>query len=524
IYLTIMSNYNNPFFHNFSRIPLLLLFSGLLWLSLCYDTGASALATDALSDHRATSQGMAFHQQQPAGGTIPNDAESCETERSRPSATVLSPEDNWEHILTSEDAAAHTFLLRGGIYQATDKLWLKAGNASSSTVLKPYNCEQVILRTSLRPSSHTVIAGMQIEATGIDDTKWVVRFDGKDRGRITDIVLRNNRILGGTEDAIRINDDALNILIQGNAIDGGEKGHDIFVTGTREGSQPDGIVITQNLLTKEYFATASEDMIQVRDVGSVKITSNTCTNGINMEQCIDIKSTTKPLWISHNLFDGDNLHRLGKGEDGAGGCMVIHESDGHAEQHVIVNNLFRHCKGTIIRFAPGTRDEISSALIRYNLFIQSANPQNETDISTMPIEIAADLQFTNNTMVYGLLKLGNGDQSRLPQNLLFQDNIFYQTAIEDHTNHDQPAYHCTHNLIYRASQSGFSAVPCTQTITDDPHFVDSTRDNYYLLPDSPALGSGTNGNDRGALPLHFPATRFNHTLYLPIISLPVAVQ
>lgn len=439
--------------------------------------------------------------------------ERCETEQLTPNAIVLTPQGPWEATVTDPSSAGRTLLFRGGLYQATDKLWLPAGTIDHPTVLKPYNCETVTLRTSLRPSSYNVIAGMRIEATGIEDTKWAIRFDGKDRGGIANIIVRNNTVLGGTIDAIRLNDDVRNVLIQGNHIDGGESGHDIFITGDPAGVQPDEITITQNRLTKRTFAGPSEDIIQVRDVGTVKITSNICTDGLNMEQCIDIKSATAPLLIAHNRFEGDMLHIAGDGEDGAGGCMVIHEDDGHAEQHVIENNQFRYCKGTVIRFAPGTRDETSSALVRYNLFLQRRD-QNDT----IPIEIATDVHFVNNTIVGGVLKLGNGSQTRLPERLHFQNNIFYQTIIEDHTLRELPAYRCTHNLIFQITQEGFFPTPCIETIQADPQFFDVAHDDFHLRPGSPALGSGINGNDIGALPILYPPTAFSHHLFLPFIA------
>jgi len=438
--------------------------------------------------------------------------EDCETEQLSPGAIVLSPQDEWETIVTAPSSAGRTMLLRGGRYQATDKLWFPAGSPDHPTVIKPYNCEDVILQTSLRPSSHTLIAGLRIEASGIEDTKWAIRFDGKDRGGITNIIVRNNIILGGTIDAIRLNDDVRNVLIQGNHIDGGEEGHDIFVTGDPTGVQPDEITITQNRLTKRMFTGPSEDMIQVRDVGAVRITFNLCTDGLNMEQCIDIKNATTALYIAHNRFDGDRLHTVGKGEDGAGGCMVIHEDDGHAEQHIIENNQFRYCKETIIRFAPGTRPETSSALLRYNLFLQRENQDD-----TIPIEMATDVQFINNTFVGGVLKLGNSRQTRLPQRLLFQNNIFYKMTFTDHTRPDLPAYECTHNLIHQIIRDDFFPTSCTDTIQADPQFFDSTHEDFHLLLGSPALGVDINDGYIGALPVRHPFAALSPRHFLPLI-------
>lgn len=446
-------------------------------------------------------------QDQEARGT-----ERCETTVENPSAVVLSPEDPWEDILTSDDAGGRVFLLRRGQYQTAGLLPLQPGTQAQPTVVKPYNCEAVTLYTSLRPSSFNIIAGMHIEALGVAEPKWSILFDGTNRGEISEVILRNNTILGGTIDAIRLRGDVHNILILGNHIDGGQVGHDIFVTGDSTGANPDAITITQNQLTKAHFPTPSEDMIQVRDVGTVRITSNVCTNGFNMEQCIDIKGTTKPLFISHNLFDGDQLHLAGTGADEAGGCMVIHEDDGNAEQHIIAHNQFIHCKKSIIRFASGTRDETSSALVQHNLFLQANNVE-----STMLIEIATNLQFSNNTMIDGELKLGNSDQTRLPQNLLFQNNIFYQVTIKDHTLAGQSSYSCTNNLFYQTLGDGFTTTPCLESIGADPTFVNATDRNFYLSPGSPALGAGVDQRDLGAFPIQYPAELLPFKRHLPIV-------
>lgn len=439
-------------------------------------------------------------------------AEPCETNQSMPDAILLSPVDPWQVALTDSAQPGNQFLLHGGLYQATDKLWLKAGTSNAPIVIKPYNCEAVTIQGSLRPNSYNTIAGIRIEALGIEDTKWAIRFDGKNAAAITNSILRNNTILGGTVDAIRLSGDVHNIWIGGNHIDGGESGHDIFVTAETSGLLPSAITITQNRLTKAYFDHVSEDMIQVRDSGSVTITENSCTNGLNMEQCIDIKSTTAPLLIAHNLFDGDTLHLLGKGEDLSGGCMVIHESDGHPEQHLIEHNLFRYCKGTAIRFATGLRDEQSSALLRYNLFLQSTITNG-----AILVEEATDLHFISNSMILGALKLGNSSQTRLPENTIVQNNIFYQTAIEDNLLSSVATYHCAYNLLYQLAGDGFTTIPCSHTVDANPQFLNAAHLEFYLHPGSPALGSGENGSDIGALPMKFPPEELTYSLYLPFI-------
>jgi len=439
-------------------------------------------------------------------------AEACATERTMPGAMLLSSTDPWQTFLTDGAHPGREFLLRGGLYQATDKLWLKAGTPDRPLVIKPYGCEAVTIQGSIRPQSHTIIAGIRIEAIGIEDTKWAIRFDGKNEAAITNVILRNNTILGGTIDAIRLSDAVDHVWIQGNHIDGGESGHDIFVTAELVDILPDAITISQNRLTKAYFEQPSEDMIQVRDVGAITITANLCTDGLDMEQCIDIKNSAAPLLIAYNLFDGDNLHLLGEGEDGSGGCMVIHENDGHPEQHIIEYNYFRYCKGSAIRFATGKADEASSALARYNLFLQST-----IDDGHILVEKATDLHFVNNSVIMGKLKLGNSSQTRLPDKTLIQQNIFYQSAIEDNLPPASAAYHCLYNLLYNIAGDGFLATPCRHTIAADPLFFDRAQLDFHLQPGSPAVGRGEQGGDIGAFPMKFPPDALLYPFYLPLI-------
>ncbi len=447
--------------------------------------------------------------------------EPCTTEAEIAQAIILAPEDDWAQTLQERAQPGDTFLLHGGRYAATDKLWLRAGTAAAPITIKPYNCEAVTLLTSIRPNSYNIIAGLQIEAQGIGDLQWAVRFDGKNKGALTTIILRNNLILGGITDAVRISGDVQQVEISGNHIDGGRDGHNIFVTAEAVPTVPTQIVINENLLTKAHFTTAAEDMLQVRDVGRVAFTHNTCTNGYNMEQCIDIKRTTEPLHIAYNLFDGDQLHLAGTGEDHAGGCMVIHEEDEVADQQVIEYNFFRHCKDTLIRFGTGDTASTSSALVRYNIFLQSPDAA-----SVLILERAINTTLLNNTFIYGKFKLGNSEQSRLPEQTVIKNNIFYQTTIEDNTPNTTTladkaqaanVYQCLHNLFYHLN-GDFRNGNCSGTVAAEPLFSNLSNEDFRLQATSPAIGMGENGTDIGATPALLPFTALTLRIYLPLLS------
>lgn len=451
--------------------------------------------------------------------------EECITEAHVTNPTIVTPENtNWHQLLTTAKPGA-TILFHGGVYQAQDKLWLPAGAPDQFITIKPYNCEAVTLYTSLRPLSYTKISGLTLEAKGVNDSNFVIRIDseykGKYWGNITQVFIQNNIIRGGKIDAIRISDDSTHVTITGNHIDGGGTGHNIFVTSEKLLHRPDQIVITNNRLTKQLFATPAEDMFQVRDVGYVEFTYNTCTNGANMEQCVDIKTTTQPLLIAHNFFDGAQLHQRGAGEDGADGCMVIHEGDSTADQHRIEYNYFNRCLGSAIRFASGNESGLtSSALVRFNLFHQASYQEGE-----IPVVRAQNLHFLNNTMICGRFKLGNGNQSALPSGTVIKNNIFYKTQIEDNTTLPTYPYICAYNLLYGTLDSGFSASGCTHVLDRDPQFAAALAADFRLQPTSPALQAGENQVTLGALPLFQSAPQSPPDLALPPrIYLPLIQQ
>lgn len=435
--------------------------------------------------------------------------EPCVTDSA---AVVLDTAVNWENALETAQPGDR-FLLRAGTYATADQLRLPAGSADQPIIIQPYNCEAVTLQGTIRPQSHNVLAGLRLELPKTSSENWVIRLDGKNLGHIEDVVIRNNTILGGKIDALRISDDVADVDITGNRIDGGSNGHVIFVTSENGLFLPDDIYIANNKLTKSYFMTTSEDMLQVRDARRVYFVRNTCTDGWLMEQCVDVKSTAVPLIITGNLFDGDNLHQGGPGEDGAAGCMVIHETDGHLENHRITDNYFANCTGTTIRFASGDLDEISRATVQRNVMV---HPSSEMDAYVIPIWQAQDVVFSSNTIIRGHLKLGDSAQIKLPQGTVLQNNIFYQTRIDDRTLPPDSVYTCSHNLLYQTAGAGFVNSPCANTLFAAPMFVDLAGGDFHLQAGSPAQAAGINGVDLGAYP--YASIVFTSHLYLPAVQ------
>jgi hypothetical protein len=475
-------------------------------------------------------------------GQVGPKREPCEQGANKTGLVIVAPTDAWAKTLSTTAKAGDTILLRAGVYDAGGVLSIGAGAAGRPITIKPYNCEAVTLRGEVRPRSYNILAGLRIES----NQKWAIRIGGKGEAHVDSVIIRNNTILGGTTDAIRVLDDTANIEISYNVIDGGAYGHNIFVTAEQQKLLPDQILITQNLLTKQFYKTAGEDMFQARDIRRVAFLYNTCSMGLNMEQCVDIKSAVTPLLISHNFFDGDNMHLSGNGEDGSGGCMVIHEYDGKPEQHVIEENLFKNCKGTLIRFATGGAYEISSGLVRRNVFITPAGRQDN-----LAIVRGQNVTLDHNTMLNGVLRFGNSSGS--PTGTLLKDNIFYnigfknlggsavvaaqvaaptvaQTVVQEEQEvflddaaealsevepaqansadgllaTEAAAFGCSNNLFYKGSVSALISA-CASSLSSDPLFMNLASNDYRLQPQSPARSHASDGSDLGAFAKDLPA-------------------
>jgi hypothetical protein len=295
----------------------------------------------------------------------------------------------------------------------------------------------------------------------------------------------------------------VDVSITGNRIDGGRLSHDLNVqsevsyTVPAVAPAPDQIVISNNLLTKSYFANSvSEDMLQVIDALNIEFSYNTCANGPAMEQCVDIKETRAPLHIHHNLFDGGSLHTVGDGVDHSAGCMVIHEHNKQPENHVIEYNKFRNCRDTVIRFASEGGNALARATVSHNVFI---NPDS-TDADGLLIWRAQDVVFENNTMINGDLKLGvAGDPTKTPVNTVLKNNIFYHTRIDDRTTPPTSTYQCSNNLFFQTT-GNVDQTKCPNSQWNvDPLLMDVARELLNPAPTSPACTGGENGITEGAV-------------------------
>ena len=59
-----------------------------------------------------------------------------------------------------------------------------------------------------------------------------------------------------------------------------------------------------------------------------------------------------------------------------------------------------------------------------------------------------------------------------------------------------------YNSFYNTGESDCDGLSCSNSVTDDPLLADPANNNFYLNYGSPALGTGENGIDIGALGVH----------------------
>ncbi|MEM7129377.1 MAG: hypothetical protein AAF702_23800 [Chloroflexota bacterium] len=439
-------------------------------------------------------------QQVGSPSVIAQSLERCDTVETIPEATVLSTNDDWQSVIESGQPG-DTFLLRNGIYTLETFLRIPAGTSELAVTVKPYACEDVEIMGGLWLNAHNVIAGLHVEVSNEYDLRWVINVAGTEAAPVTNLIVRNNTILGGHGDAVRLWNNASTVLVSSNHIDGGQDGHDLLILGnTTTDLYPAEISIANNRLTQSYFQTPTEDMLQIRNAGSVFVIHNTCTDGLRMEECLDIKSTLAPVVVRQNLFDGEELHQEGSGEDNSTGCVVIHETDGVAERHLFSFNHFKNCEGSSIRMAM-VDGQVASGNFYNNLIEQS---HADVEDSLLAFWNTEKLSFINNTVIGGLLKLGNSSQNKLPTGLTIANNIFYETQIVDNTFAPEYSYVCSHNLTYETTGIGLNSDICLETINVNPHFVSPIGKEFTLRESSPAQEAGICQLDLGASALSRP--------------------
>ena len=113
------------------------------------------------------------------------------------------------------------------------------------------NGEQVTIWSAVRLQSDNLIAGLRIET---DKEAYAVWVNG--RKPVHQVVLRNNSMLGGTKKALLINQDAHDIRVTRNIINGAKSGHSVWIgnwDSDKSAKKPTDIIFDHNLVKKDNF-------------------------------------------------------------------------------------------------------------------------------------------------------------------------------------------------------------------------------------------------------------------------------
>jgi hypothetical protein len=421
---------------------------------------------------------------------------------------TLKPGDDWLERLKN-GKPGDLFLLRGGTYKLNSTLSLPNGEPDSPIVIQPYNCEAVTLLgvsdnpgigTTMLPGKYNIIAGLRIESATHETSIEI-------KGAVRNVEFRNNAIYGGRNDAIRIVGGVSNIVFSGNDINSGpgqlrgitgSSGGHVFVIGNREKESPDRVRLVRNKIRGSYFGdiTKGDDVIAVVAGENIVIEDNFITENYNIEQVIDIKSrgSQTPVTIRGNALY-DNFLGTHGGQDGGfaaaqTSCEIIigdHDAPPELRQHMIDSNYLQ--RGICI----GASQRSGSALIRNNIVHANA--------TTTPGAIfnrVYNTVVTNNTFYRGGFKIGRSKGCIPAGQLVFRNNIFFETFVKDQTTRcPSNLYTVANNILYRLP-SRFERGAQASNTSADPSFVNPTAGDFRLRADSYAALSGERKADIGA--------------------------
>jgi hypothetical protein len=328
-----------------------------------------------------------------AGKTGPS-AEACDTTGTRVSSIAAI-------------RGSGTFLLAGGSYGAL--------SVPEGGTVKPYNCEQVTINGTVSLGNGATLAGLTVKS----DARWVIRIGGRD------ITVRNSTINGGSIEAIRVFDNASNVDLVGNNIDGGRYNHTVKVIAESGSAHPTDIRIHNNRFTKRYYGTAGEDLLQLEGHKDVVVTNNTFENNPSGEDGLDVKQGTEGILVEHNEFNGSTIQHE---------CLMV--AGGYA-RNIIRDNQFSDCKA--ISLGAG-----------YDTWPWWRFEANHLRDSQLRLRQSRDAEVIGNDMVGGQLTLGIPTENDNPRNLTLIDNRFSGVWIDNNLIY---GYTCANNVLDDVSGS-----------------------------------------------------------------------
>ena len=318
----------------------------------------------------------------------------------------------------NDAAGGSTILLRGGIY--SEGFTIPAGSSSNPTVVKPFNCETVQINDAITMNSYTTVAGLTINAPS---SNWTVRVHRDSGTAMTNVTIRNNKIRGGTVEAIRISRNVRNVTVTGNDLDGGKNNHVLKVHWENSSWRPTNITISNNLFHKNETGSG-EDLIQLEGHHSVLIERNTFRN-VPVEDGIDVKSAGAGggVTIRRNYFNGSTIR---------GECLLV---QGDYANNLVTDNYFDNgCTASL-----GAHPEAQlSPWWRFT--------GNILDGGELRLRRSFNAEILNNTMQGGTLKLGltGGDH---PRNATISGNVFTNVDLVDRATPAGDTYTCTNNTL-----------------------------------------------------------------------------
>lgn len=328
-----------------------------------------------------------------AGRTGPA-AESCATDGTRVSSA-------------SQIDGGGTFLLEGGTYGSL--------RVPSGATVKPFDCEKVAIRGTVSLGNGATLAGVTVTS----DAGWVVNIGGRN------ITLRHNAISGGSTETVRIRDNATDVRLEGNTLDGGRNNHVVKVKSESSGRHPADIVIHNNRFTKMHYSSSSEDLLQLEGHRNVTITNNTFSNNPRGEDGVDVKQGTQGMVMRRNHFIGGNINSE---------CLLV---QGGYARNIVENNHFEDCNAISLGAHPEAR---------LDPWWRFAG--NLVENSELRLRRSENAEVVNNVMVGGVLKLGIAGGDDVPRNPTISGNKLTDVSIANRVAGDLT---CADNAMSRVS-------------------------------------------------------------------------
>ena len=300
-----------------------------------------------------------------------------------------------------------TFLLEGGTYNGL--------RVPSGATVKPFDCEKVTIRGTVSLANGATLAGVTVTS----DAGWVINIGGRN------ITLRHNAISGGSTETVRIRDNATNVRLDGNTLDGGRNNHVVKVKSESSGQHPTDIVIHNNRFTKTHYSSSSEDLLQLEGHRNVTITNNTFANNPRGEDGVDVKQGTQGMVMRRNHFLGGNINSE---------CLLV---QGSYAKNIVENNHFENCNAISLGAHPEAR------LRPWWRFAG-----NLVEDSELRLRRSENAMVVNNVMVGGVLKLGIAGGDDVPRNPTVSGNKLTNVSIANRVAGDIT---CANNAMSKVS-------------------------------------------------------------------------